>query len=71
MDVWKPGPENRRADLMLKGIGPYDILITGLEVARSLVLVVDKVKEFRRIENPAPPMKCDICFYSGEKFILA
>ncbi len=40
-----------RADLKRQGtpVGPYDVLIAGQAVARSLVLVTNNVKEFRRV----------------------
>ncbi|ATG38112.1 tRNA(fMet)-specific endonuclease VapC (plasmid) [Phaeobacter piscinae] len=42
-----------RADLKRQGtpIGPYDVLIAGQAVARSLVLVTNNVKEFRRVSG--------------------
>ncbi|EEE35497.1 PilT protein, N-terminal domain protein [Rhodobacteraceae bacterium KLH11] len=42
-----------RADLKRKGtpIGAYDLLIAGQAVARSLTLITNNVKEFRRVEN--------------------
>ncbi|MFY2822654.1 type II toxin-antitoxin system VapC family toxin [Ruegeria sp. MALMAid1280] len=42
-----------RADLYRKGtpIGAYDLLIAGQAVSRSLTLITNNVKEFRRIEN--------------------
>ena len=40
-----------RADLARKGkpIGPYDLLIAGQAVSRSLVLITNNVREFRRV----------------------
>ena len=42
-----------RADLHKKGtpIGAYDLLIAGQAVSRSLTLITNNVKEFRRVEN--------------------
>lgn len=42
-----------RAQLAIAGmpIGPYDILIAGQAVARSLVLVTRNAREFQRIES--------------------
>ena len=42
-----------RADLYRKGtpIGAYDLLIAGQAVSRSLTLITNNVKEFRRVEN--------------------
>lgn len=42
-----------RADLNKKGtpIGAYDLLIAGQAVSRSLTLITNNVKEFRRVEN--------------------
>jgi tRNA(fMet)-specific endonuclease VapC len=42
-----------RADLYKKGtpIGAYDLLIAGQAVSRSLTLITNNVKEFRRVEN--------------------
>lgn len=42
-----------RADLNRKGtpIGAYDLLIAGQAVSRSLTLITNNVKEFRRVEN--------------------
>lgn len=42
-----------RADLKRKGspIGPYDLLIAGQAVARSLTLITNNVKEFCRVER--------------------
>ena len=44
---------NIRADLKRKGtpIGPYDLLIAGQAVSRSLVLITNNVKEFSRVEG--------------------
>ncbi|WP_323779527.1 type II toxin-antitoxin system VapC family toxin [Leisingera sp.] len=40
-----------RAELKRQGnpIGPYDVLIAGQAVSRSLVLITHNVKEFRRV----------------------
>lgn len=40
-----------RADLKAKGtpIGPYDLLIAGQAVSRSLTLITNNVKEFSRV----------------------
>ena len=42
-----------RADLYRKGtpIEAYDLLIAGQAVSRSLTLITNNVKEFRRVEN--------------------
>ena len=42
-----------RADLKLKGIpiGPYDVLIAGQAIARSLTLITRNVGEFRRVDS--------------------
>lgn len=42
-----------RADLMRKGtpIGPYDTLIAGQALARSLIVVTGNVREFARIDG--------------------
>ena len=42
-----------RADLYGKGtpIGAYDLLIAGQAVSRSLTLITNNVKEFRRVKN--------------------
>lgn len=42
-----------RADLNRNGtpIGAYDLLIAGQAVSRSLTLITNNVKEFRRVEN--------------------
>ena len=42
-----------RADLYRKGtpIGAYDLLLAGQAVARSLTLITNNVKEFRRVEH--------------------
>lgn len=42
-----------RADLYRKGtpIGAYDLLIAGQAVSRSLTLITNNVREFRRVEN--------------------
>ncbi|MGB0843708.1 MAG: type II toxin-antitoxin system VapC family toxin [Alphaproteobacteria bacterium] len=42
-----------RADLEKKGtpIGPYDILIAGQAVAKSLTLITNNTKEFQRVSD--------------------
>ncbi|MEE9453660.1 MAG: PIN domain-containing protein [Paracoccaceae bacterium] len=42
-----------RADLQNKGtpIRPYDILIAGQAVSRSLILITNNIKEFARVET--------------------
>lgn len=42
-----------RAELKRQGspIGPYDVLIAGQAVSRSLVLITNNVKEFRRVSG--------------------
>ena len=42
-----------RASLQVKGtpIGPYDVLIAGQAVARSLTLITHNVSEFERVES--------------------
>ena len=42
-----------RADLRRKGtpIGPYDLLIAGQAISRSLTLITNNVKEFERVKG--------------------
>ena len=42
-----------RAALKKQGtpIGPYDVLIAGQAVARSLILVTNNMKEFKRVQG--------------------
>lgn len=42
-----------RASLKKQGtpIGPYDVLIAGQAVARSLILVTNNMKEFKRVQG--------------------
>ena len=42
-----------RADLKKQGtpIGPYDVLIGGQAIARSLILVTNNMKEFKRVRG--------------------
>ena len=42
-----------RADLKKSGtpIGPYDVLIAGQAVARSLTLITNNISEFSRVEG--------------------